>query len=248
MQLSVIKVRKRDYEPHSCWDKRNYVLLGPKERWLIRLYQKTLRLYDYTCLIERKHKKIYLVSSRHLHRSWTFFCYTDYCRVEKETQPVHPNVDALSLKSPVYLLFTFILLRQMLHLLTAAKDSHLKSKAIIWNGKPKLSKSMTEHIRPDLQQYAGSKRFAKDLPSRLAAGGRCQPVWNRFACIYLIPFTYSDNDFKQKRKPLLSWNDHVFARRQKKGIAGSIFFLLLLSSFFFLSYNNVYDPQVSWLS
>lgn len=186
MQLSVIKVRKRDYEPHSCWDKRNYVLLGPKERWLIRLYQKTLRLYDYTCLIERKHKKIYLVSSRHLHRSWTFFCYTDYCRVEKETQPVHPNVDALSLKSPVYLLFTFILLRQMLHLLTAAKDSHLKSKAIIWNGKPKLSKSMTEHIRPDLQQT----QVLKDLLKICLLGLR-QEVDVSQSEIGLLAFTWS---------------------------------------------------------
>jgi len=35
---------------------------------------------------------------------------------------------------------------------------------------------MIEHIRPDFQQYAGSKTLAKDLPSQLAAGGRCQPI------------------------------------------------------------------------
>lgn len=35
---------------------------------------------------------------------------------------------------------------------------------------------MVEHIRPELQQYAGAKRFAKNLPSQLAAGGRCQPI------------------------------------------------------------------------
>lgn len=35
---------------------------------------------------------------------------------------------------------------------------------------------MVEHIRPDLLKYAGSKRYAKDLPFQLAAGGRYQPV------------------------------------------------------------------------
>lgn len=35
---------------------------------------------------------------------------------------------------------------------------------------------MIEHIRPDLQQYTGYKNFAKDLPSPLAVGGRCQLV------------------------------------------------------------------------
>lgn len=53
---------------------------------------------------------------------------------EKETQSVHPKVITLSLKSPVCLLFAFILLRKMLQLLTAAEDMkriHLKNKAII---------------------------------------------------------------------------------------------------------------------
>lgn len=42
--------------------------------------------------------------------------------------------------------------------------------------KKMLSKSMIEHIRPDLQQYTSYKRFATDLPSLLAVGGRCQLV------------------------------------------------------------------------
>lgn len=67
----------------------------------------------------------------------------------------------------------------MLYLLTAAKNMkhiHLKSKAISWNKKKILSESVIEHTRPDLQQYAGSKAFANNFPSQLAAGGRCQPV------------------------------------------------------------------------
>lgn len=35
---------------------------------------------------------------------------------------------------------------------------------------------MSEYIRPDLQQFTGYKSFAKDLPSLLAVGGRCQLV------------------------------------------------------------------------
>lgn len=35
---------------------------------------------------------------------------------------------------------------------------------------------MTELIKHDLQNYAGSKRFAEDVPSQLAAAGGCQPI------------------------------------------------------------------------
>lgn len=35
---------------------------------------------------------------------------------------------------------------------------------------------MIEHIKPDLQQYTGYKSSAKDMPSLLAVGGRCQLV------------------------------------------------------------------------
>lgn len=42
--------------------------------------------------------------------------------------------------------------------------------------KKKKTKSTTEHIKYILQSYAGSKRFAEDAPSQLAAGGGCQPI------------------------------------------------------------------------
>lgn len=125
MQLSLLLLKKRDYKFHNCWDKKNDVHTSQAKEKVINMS------------LSKDWSKI---SKRYIYFQVGFrievepFPITWITVEEEETQPVHPKVIALRLKSPVCLLFAFILLRKMLQLLTAAEDMkriHLKNKAVI---------------------------------------------------------------------------------------------------------------------